>query len=181
VAFEPIPLKIFDRRLGRLVEEFMEDSPSTYESRPRRSLRQWLESEPLYDWLIAAYQGTKHSSRNIAPFIRKHKIDMSEFKPVAYRSYAKFFDREFREGVRPFVAEPSRMAAFGEARYFGWQRVDSAQRLPVKGASLNAADILGSSERAAAFEGGPVFLARLSPMDYHHLHYPDDGATIETD
>jgi 2-polyprenyl-6-methoxyphenol hydroxylase-like FAD-dependent oxidoreductase len=59
VAFKPIPVQIFDRHLGRVVEEFMEDSPSTYESHPRRSFRQWLESEPLYDWLVAAYQGTE--------------------------------------------------------------------------------------------------------------------------
>lgn len=181
VAFEPIPLQIFDRRLGRVVGEFMKDSPATYESRPRRSLRQWLESEPLYDWLVAAYQGTHRSARKIEPFIRRHNIDMSEFKPVAYRSYAEFFDRGFREGVRSFPQEPGCMGAFGEARYFGWEEVDPLQRLPVKGASLRADEILGSALRAAAFIGGPVILARLSPMDYHHLHYPDDGATLETD
>ena len=181
MAFKPVPLQIFDRRLGRVVEEFMADSPATYESRPRRSLRQWLESEPLYDWLLAAYQGTGWSARNIAPFIRRHHIDMDEFKPVAYRSYAEFFDREFKEGVRSFPKQPGLMGAFGEARYFGWEEVDAAQHVPVKGASLRAADILGSQQRASAFEGGPVILARLSPMDYHHLHYPDDGATVETD
>jgi phosphatidylserine decarboxylase len=181
VAYKPVPLPIFDRRQGRVVEEFMEDSPSTYESYPHRSFRQWLESEPLYDWLVAAYQETRRSTRNIEPFIRRHKIDMSEFKPVAYRSYSEFFDREFKEGMRSFPKEPGCMGAFGEARYFGWQRVDPAQRFPVKGMSLRAEDILGSRERAAPFEGGPVILARLSPMDYHHLHYPDDGVTLETD
>jgi phosphatidylserine decarboxylase len=180
VAFKPIPLQIFDRRLGRVVEEFMEDSPATYESCPRHSLRQWLESEPLYDWVVAAYQETKRSARTIEPFVRRHNIDMSEFKPVAYRSYSEFFDREFKEGMRTFPKEPGRMGAFGEARYFGWEKIDRTQRLPVKGASLRAEDILGSNERAAAFAGGPVILARLSPMDYHHLHYPDDGVTLET-
>ena len=28
---------------------------------------------------------------------------MSEFKPVAYRSYAEFFDREFLPNARPTV------------------------------------------------------------------------------
>ncbi len=181
MAFKPEPLQIFDRRLGRVVEEFMEDSPLTYESRPRRSFMQWLESEPLYDWLVAAYQGTRWSARKIEPFIRRHDIDMSEFKPVAYRSYAEFFDREFKEGARSFPAEPGIMGAFGEARYFGWETLDPAQRFPVKGSSLRAEDILGSTQRAAAFAGGPVILARLCPMDYHHLHYPDAGATVETD
>ena len=51
MASKPLPLSVFDRKAGRLIEEFMDDAPSTYESAPRRSLNQWLESHPLYDWL----------------------------------------------------------------------------------------------------------------------------------
>ena len=158
----------------------MDDHPSTYESRPRRSLNQWLESEPLYDWLLAAYQNTRRSARQIEPFIRKHNIDISEFKSVIYRSFAEFFDREFRPGARTFVTAPNQMAAFAEARYFGWDRLRADQQLPIKGHSLSAGKILGDEQRAAPFLGGPVLLARLSPMDYHHVHYPDDGATLDT-
>ena len=157
----------------------MDDHPSTYESRPRRSLNQWLESEPLYDWLLAAYQNTRRSARQIEPFIRNHKIEMREFKPVIYRSFAEFFDREFRPGARTFVAASNEMAAFAEARYFGWNRLEADQQFPVKGHSLSAGQILGNEPRAAPFVGGPVLLARLSPMDYHHVHYPDEGLTLD--
>jgi phosphatidylserine decarboxylase len=146
---KPLPLPVWDRHAGKLIEEFMDDHPSTYESRPRRSLNQWLESEPLYDWLPAAYQNTRRSARQIGPFIRKHNIDMSEFKPVIYRSFAEFFDREFRLGARTFVAAPDQMAAFAEARYFGWERLEADQQLPVKGHSLSAEKILGNEKRAA--------------------------------
>lgn len=44
-----------------------------------------------------------------------------------------------------------------------------------------AEQILGTEKRAAPFAGGPILLARLSPMDYHHVHYPDDGTTRDTD
>jgi phosphatidylserine decarboxylase len=176
---KPLPLAVWDRQAGQLIEEFMDDHPSTYESRPRRSLNQWLESEPLYDWLLAAYQNTRRSARQIEPFIRKHKIEMREFKPVIYRSFAEFFDREFRPGARTFVAAPNEMAAFAEARYFGWNRLESDQQFPVKGCSLSAEQILGNEARATPFVGGPVLLARLSPMDYHHVHYPDDGLTLD--
>src|SRR5207302_5114012 len=27
----------------------------------------------------------------------------------------------------------------------------------------------------------PILLARLSPLDYHHVHYPDDGRTLDED
>jgi phosphatidylserine decarboxylase len=181
MAARPLPLPLWDRKAGKLVQEFMDDAPSTYESRPRRSLNQWLESHPLYDWLLAAYQNSRFSARKIGPFIRKHHIDMGEFEPVTYRSYAEFFERRFRLGVRPFPAEPASMGAFAEARYLAWERVDETQEFPIKGRSLDAAQILGSPSRARDFAGGPVILARLSPMDYHHVHYPDHGRTLGSD
>jgi phosphatidylserine decarboxylase len=128
----PLPLPLWDRRAGKLVYEFMDDAPSTYESQPRRSLNQWLESHPLYDWILAAYQNSRLSARKIAPFVRKHKINMDEFEPVAYRSYAEFFERRFRPGVRPFPSEPASMGAFAEARYLAWERLDQTQRVSNK-------------------------------------------------
>jgi phosphatidylserine decarboxylase len=70
--------------------------------------------------MVAAIQHSGRSARKIRPFIEKHKIDMSEFEPVIYRSYADFFTRKFRQGVRTFPSKQSEMGAFAEARYFGW-------------------------------------------------------------
>jgi len=177
---KPLPLPVWDRQAGKLVKEFMEDHPATYDSRPRRSLTGWLESRRLYDWMIAAYQNTEWSAREIEPFISKHKIDMSEFKPVKYRSFAEFFDREFRPGVRKFPAASNKMGAFSEARYFAWAKMMTGLEFPVKGHSLSAARILGSEKLAEPYMGGPVILARLAPVDYHHNHYPDDGVTLDS-
>jgi len=177
----PIPLPIWDRRTGRRVEEWMEDHAPTYESEPRRSMMQLLESQPLYDWFVAAYQNTSWSARKIEPFIRKNHIDMDEFESVNYASFAEFFDRRFRPGVRSFPQLQHEMGAFAEARYFAWERVQSDQTFPVKGHSLNAEHILGKAERALPFLNGPVLLARLAPVDYHHVHYPDDGLALEHD
>jgi phosphatidylserine decarboxylase len=103
---------------------------------------------------------------------------MSEFEPAIYRSFAEFFDRKFRPGVRNFPMSPREMGAFAEARYLGWERLDDGQSLPVKGHSLRPEQILGDADCARAYRGGPVILARLSPVDYHHAHYPDDGKTL---
>ena len=177
MASRPLPLPIWDRQARKRISEFMEDSQSTYESRPRRSLNQLLESHPLYDWMLAAYQNSHRSARKIEPFIRKHNIDMLEFEPVQYRSYADFFERRFRSGVLRFPSDHDTMGAFAEARYLGWARVREDQQFPVKRASLNAAQILGGAQLGRAFADGPVLLARLAPVDYHHVHYFDDGET----
>jgi hypothetical protein len=132
MASRPLPLPLWDRKAGKLVDEFMDDTASTYESQPQRSLNQWLESHPLYDWILAAYQNSRLSRRKIAPFIRKHYINMTEFEPVSYRSYAEFFERRFRPGARRFPAEPAAMGAFAEARYLAWDHVDAAQEFRSK-------------------------------------------------
>jgi len=175
----PKPLPLWDRRAGKLTQEFMEDSPATYETHPHRSLTNLLQSHPAYDWFVAAYNDTRLSARKIEPFVKKHKIDMNEFEPGPYRTYAEFFERPFRAGVRSFPSAPLVMGAFAEARYFAWEKLLPGQEFPIKGHSLNAEHLLGSADKARPFEGGPVILARLAPVDYHHLHYPDDGTTID--
>jgi phosphatidylserine decarboxylase len=174
----PKSLPVWDRKNQRLFEEFLEDHQSTYETRPRRSPTAWLESQPVYDWLVSAMQNMGHSARKIEPFIKRHKIDMSEFEPVIYRSYAQFFTRKYRQGARTFTRAPREMAAFAEARYFGWEKIAPDQQFPIKGQSLRPELILGEKERARPFIGGPVLIARLSPVDYHHVHYFDDGRTL---
>jgi phosphatidylserine decarboxylase len=176
---KPLPLPVWDRQRGKLIEEWMDDHQPHYESEPRLSLAQWIKSQPLYDRLYALYENSRWSTREIEPFIRKYQINMAEFEQVRYRSFAEFFDRRFRSGVREFPSAPEEMGAFAEARYFGWEKVEPDQKFPVKGHSLSAEQILGSAKRAHPFIGGPVLLVRLAPVDYHHMHYPDDGHTLD--
>jgi phosphatidylserine decarboxylase len=174
---KPLPLPVWDRQRGTLLEEWMDDHQPHYESEPQRSFTQWVKSQPVYDRLYALYEDSRLSTHEIEPFIRKYHIDIAEFEPVRYRSFAEFFDRRFRPGVRTFPSAPEEMGAFAEARYFGWRNVEPGQKFPVKGHSLSADQILGSADRARQFADGPVLLVRLAPVDYHHMHYPDDGTT----
>jgi phosphatidylserine decarboxylase len=80
----------------------MDDHTPTYESEPQRSITQWIKSQPLVDWLYAVYENTHWSARQIEPFVRKYHIDRSEFESREYGSFAEFFDRRFRPGVRRF-------------------------------------------------------------------------------
>jgi len=68
----------------------MDDHQPHYESEPQRSFTQWVKSQPVYDRLYALYQNSRLSSREIEPLIRKYQIDMAEFEPVRYRSFAEF-------------------------------------------------------------------------------------------
>ena len=76
---------------------------------------------------------------------------MTPFKPVIYRSFAEFFDREFVPSARPFPDRTSSLGAFAEARYFTWEALAPDQNLPVKGHSLDAVKLFGLAARAKAF------------------------------
>src|SRR3954463_5767295 len=99
---KPLPLPVWDRERGELLEEWMDDHQPHYESEPQRSVTQWVKAQPFYDRLYALYENSRWSTREIEPLIRKHRIDMAEFEQVGYRSFAEFFDRRFRPGVRKF-------------------------------------------------------------------------------
>ena len=150
-------------------------SPTTRASRSV-PLRNGSRSQPGYDRLYALYENSRLSTREIEPFIRKYHINMAEFEPVRYRSFAEFFDRRFRPGVRKFPSAPEEMGAFAEARYFGWRNVEPGQKFPVKSHSSVPRRFLAALT-GRALSPGPVLLVRLAPVDYHHMHYPDDGTT----
>jgi phosphatidylserine decarboxylase len=136
-------------------------------------------SRALPSKLYGAYQSSALSRRKIEPFIRDFAIPMDEYEPGPFGSFNDFFIRRFRPGVRVFETSPSLMPAFAEARYLGYENVLPEQTFPVKGSDLHAEALLGSSGRAKVFEGGPLLIARLCPVDYHRFHFPDSGHEIE--
>ena len=134
------------------------------------------------------FQSLPLSHRKVRPFIEKFQIEIEQYEPGtreasdvrdSYATFNEFFIRKFRLGQRSFVPQPHRMPAFAEARYVGYPTVGPEIRFPVKGKYLSAAGLLGDSEIAKPFEGGPLMVARLCPVDYHRYHYPDSGKVID--
>ena len=135
-----------------------------------------------------AFQDLPSSHRKVKPFIEKFNIKIDEYEPgsrpsldprESYRTFNEFFIRKFKRGKRSFVTEMQQMAAFAEARYVGFDAVDEKSVYPVKGSYLLAKDLVGNDQIAKIFEGGPLLIARLCPVDYHRFHYPDNGKVLE--
>ena len=137
-----------------------------------------------FSHLYGFFQDTPLSKGKIATFVEDFGIPMEDFLPDEksdgidpYPSFNRFFVRRFREGKRPFV-QGNRMAAFGEARYLGYEALDGG--LPVKGVVAGAGGLLGQARWKDVFEGGPALVARLCPVDYHRFHFPDDGRIVDS-
>lgn len=147
-----------------------------------------IASKPISQ-LYGSYQDWSISKNKVPPFVEKFNIDLSiyqagsiasEKKENSYKNFNEFFIREFEANQRRFITDKNKMPAFCEARYFGHQQITNDVKIPVKGKLLNAKDLLGGSKWSQTFEGGPLMVARLCPVDYHRYHYPLSGETLDS-
>jgi len=141
-----------------------------------------------FSQFYGSFQDMPASHRKVRPFIDKFKINIDDYeagsRPASdvrdsYKTFNEFFIRKFKLGKRPFVSEPHRMPALAEARYVGFDAIDEKKLYPVKGQFLLAKDLIGNDKVAKIFEGGPLMIARLCPVDYHRYHYPDNGKILD--
>lgn len=147
-----------------------------------------LVTNKYFSKAYGAFQDLPASHRKVRPFIEKFNIKIDEYESGtrpsldprdSYRTFNEFFIRKFKLGKRSFVVEPNRMPAFAEARYVGFEAMDDHSTYPVKGSYLKAKDLIGNDQISKIFEGGPLLIARLCPVDYHRYHYPDNGKVLE--
>jgi phosphatidylserine decarboxylase len=174
-------LTYWDRAAGRFADEAIYGGRALrwlYGSRLGFFLARTVLARRAVSRAAGWYYSRSASRRRIAPFVERFRIDLDEFEPAAYRSFNEFFTRRFRAGRRPFASPPDVLPAFAEGRYLVFDSVSAADALPVKGAHLAPEAILGGRPEAKRFEGGPVAIARLCPLDYHRFHYPDRGRTV---
>jgi phosphatidylserine decarboxylase len=150
-----------------------------YENRMGQGLTHQILSRPWFSRLYGSYQSTAWSARGVPEFIKKFGIKIEEYEEQDYSSFNDFFIRKFKPGMRNFETDPKVMPAFAEGRYLAFEKTSLSSPLPVKGALLNAAALLGGKPELQSFVGGPAFISRLCPVDYHRYHYPDDGRTLD--
>lgn len=136
--------------------------------------------------LYGALQNSALSKKKIAPFVKNFNINMEDYLPedggnneAPYSSFNQFFIRKFKKGKRHFIENENEMAAFSEARYFGYSSIGDDVKIPVKGAYLKPRELISNPIWENTFHDGPLLLARLCPVDYHRFHYPDDGIILD--
>ena len=148
-----------------------------------RALSALIATPPVsrfYGWL----QDRPASKKKVQPFIEQFDIQMEDFLPEEgrpeddpYSTFNAFFTRRVTETARPF-ATGAVFPAPCDARYFAYDVLDDAVSIPVKGAFFKAGALLNHPEWNAVFDGGPGFIARLCPVDYHRFHFPDRGRVL---
>lgn len=110
----------------------------------------------------------------IRPFVRKYRIDLTDFRKEKYHSFNDFFCRRIRPGARPFCSDPAALCAPCDGLLSLWP-IREETVIPVKQSAFSAVSLLKSTEMARRFEGGTAFVFRLCVNHYHRYAYAESG------
>ncbi len=143
-----------------------------------------LPQHTLSNWLAKLTHSKNPLIKN--PFIKQiikiYGVDMSEAlepNPSQYASFNQFFTRELRPDARPLTTEKFAVASPADGVVSQAGAITDGEIFQAKGKSFTATALLGSAERASAFNNGIFSTIYLSPKDYHRLHMPLTGTLRE--
>ena len=115
-------------------------------------------------------------------FARRFELDLGEAeKPIEeYDCLLAMFTRRLRDGSRTVDEGPRVLVNPVDANVGAFGRIEGSTLLQAKGMEYGLEALLGSPERARAFENGSYATLYLSPKDYHRIHSPVGGEVVET-
>lgn len=113
----------------------------------------------------------------ISLFARQYKVSLDEAEGAVgdYPTFAKFFTRKLKPGLRPIDQGADVVASPVDAHVSQAGLIERGACLQAKGISFPVDKLLGDARRALDFEGGSFATLYLSPRDYHRFHSPLAG------
>ena len=136
----------------------------------------FLLKRKIISRVYGAYCRTGWSARGIDKFIRDYQVDMSGCGGE-YKNFAEFFARE-KNDIR-FPEEPGVLGSPCEGLASLSAGIDPGGLVAAKGAQFSLAELFQDEGLAREYEGGTMLRVRLSPANYHRMHFFDSGV-VET-
>ena len=156
-----------------------------YNSFPGKILAPFFTNK-IFSKIYGSLQDLPLSQSKYESFIKNFDIKMEEYildhpdEKVPFKTFNDFFIRQFKENARPFPKQDEEFPAFSEGRYLIYDEINDKVVFPIKGHYLGVQQILENKELAEKFEGGPLIVSRLCPVDYHRFHFPDNGKIVQS-
>ena len=132
--------------------------------------------------LFSSWYGRRMSAPGsrgkVSPFIKTYKLNSDQFadSPETYKTFNEFFYRKLKPGARPIAPGRDQACFPADGRHLGFQNIDEAEGIFVKGAKFDLKKLCGDDARLAdRYKNGSVVLSRLCPVDYHRFHFPVSG------
>ena len=119
--------------------------------------------------IYAKYNTSKLSKIKIKKFIKKNKIEMTEYIEKDYSSFNDFFIRNIKKDKRPIsdgiiAVCDSKLSAY---------KLDNDSSFKIKNSIYTVEELIGEKK-----EYKYALIFRLCVDDYHHYTFPDDGKII---
>lgn len=146
-----------------------------YENPVGRSSLLFLVRRKFVSQLYGAYCKTRFSARHATRQIEKYGIDMTGCK-TDFASYAEFFSRE-RINVR-FPDDPNTVGSPCECAASVETGLNIENLIAAKGYHYSLEDLVCDRELASKYKDGAMLRLRLSPNDYHRIHFFDNGPVL---
>lgn len=110
----------------------------------------------------------------IRPFIKKNKLDLSEYPKQSYRSFNDFFTRVITPGKRPVDGDETKLVSPCDGKLTVFP-LEKDAHFTIKGVDYTLEALLKSRKLAERYLGGWGVLLRLTVDDYHRYIYPVSG------
>ena len=128
----------------------------------------------LYLVRQAAFWTAAYRCRWLAPFVKKNHISLKECTAKQFISFNDFFVRKLKMDARPFSNAPQDFISPCDARLTVYP-IHENGKFEIKNTEYTLEQLLRDRKLAKRYEGGTLFLFRLSVDDYHRYLFVDDG------
>ncbi|MCL2224452.1 MAG: phosphatidylserine decarboxylase [Defluviitaleaceae bacterium] len=137
----------------------------------------WLVKRKAVSRLYGLYCRTPLSAKGIPQFIEKYGVDMTGCHGT-YKNFAQFFARE-KTGVE-FPQEDSVLGSPCEGLVSIFSDIKPEQIIAAKGTHFSLEELFADADLAQEYSGGTMVSIRLTPANYHRMHFFDAGVITAT-
>ena len=120
------------------------------------------------------FLGSRLSVPLVVPFVKKNHISLKECTAKQFISFNDFFVRKLKMDARPFSNAPQDFISPCDARLTVYP-IHENGKFEIKNTEYTLEQLLRDRKLAKRYEGGTLFLFRLSVDDYHRYLFVDDG------
>jgi len=112
-------------------------------------------------------------------FARRYGVDLSECEPLSsYSTFAEFFARPLRPGLRPIAPGADVVVSPVDAVVSEAGLSTDGRLVQAKGIHASAGALVCDAALGRRFAGGAYATLYLSPKDYHRIHFPLPGRVV---
>ncbi len=117
---------------------------------------------------------TELSSMLVNSFIKREHVDMTDYMPRKYTSFNDFFTRKMKDGARPVDEDEDALVSPCDCRASVYPILENSN-FSIKHTEYTLRSLLHSKKLASRFQGGYLYVLRLTVTDYHRYIYAATG------